>query len=80
MTRKKTTGKLATGYSAFHLYGGECLVLGDSILRNDGTECSGMKVEYFQGIRTEQLHRVIENRDRGSPGSVVIHVSTNDLN
>ena len=38
-----------------------------------------MKVECFPGIRTEQLQRVLERRDLGSPGSVVIHVGTNDL-
>jgi hypothetical protein len=38
-----------------------------------------MKVESFPGIRTEQLQRVIEKRDLGSPNSVVIHVGTNDL-
>ena len=47
--------------------GGECLVLGDSIIRNVGTECTDMKVVCFLGIRTEQLHRVIENRDLGNP-------------
>jgi len=26
-----------------------------------------------------KLHRVIENRDLGSPDTVVIHVGTNDL-
>ena len=59
--------------------GGECLVLGDSIIRNVGSECSGMKVESFPGIRTEQLHRVIENGDLGNPDTVVIHVGTKDL-
>jgi hypothetical protein len=38
-----------------------------------------MKVECFPGIRTEQLHMVIERRELGSPDSVVIHVGTNDL-
>jgi len=38
-------------------------VLGGSIIRNFGTECSDMKVECFPGILTELLHRVIENRD-----------------
>jgi hypothetical protein len=38
-----------------------------------------MKVEYFPGIRTEQLQRVIEKRDLGSSDSVAIHVGTNDL-
>ena len=59
--------------------GGECLVLGDSIIWNVGTECTGMKVECFPGIRTEQLHRAIENRDLGNPDTVLIHVGTNDL-
>jgi len=59
--------------------GEECLVLGDSTIRNVGTEYTDMKVECFPGIRTEQLHRVIENRDLGNPDTVVIHVVTNDL-
>ena len=59
--------------------GGECLVLGDSIIGNVGIECSDMKVECFSGIRMEQLHRVIENRDQGSPDTVIIHVVTDVL-
>jgi hypothetical protein len=59
--------------------GGECLVLGDSIILNDGTECSDIKVECFPGIRTEELHRIIENGDIGNPDTVVIHVGTSDL-
>ena len=55
---------------------GKCLVLGDSIIWNVGTECSDMKVECFLGIRTEQLHRVIENRDLGSPHILIIHAGT----
>jgi hypothetical protein len=31
------------------------------------------------GVRTEQLRRVMGNRDMGSPDTVVIHVGTNDL-
>jgi hypothetical protein len=38
-----------------------------------------MRVECFPVIRTEQLHKVIENRDMGSPETVIIHVGTNDL-
>jgi hypothetical protein len=34
--------------------------------------------ECFPSIRTEQLPRVIENRDQGSPGTVVIHGGTID--
>jgi hypothetical protein len=38
-----------------------------------------MSVQCFPGIRTEQLQRVMENRDLGSPDTVVIRVGTNDL-
>ena len=62
-----------------HLKCGECLVLGDSIIQNVGTECSDMKVECFLGIRMEQLHRIIEYRDLGSSDTVVNHVGTNNL-
>jgi hypothetical protein len=55
------------------------LVLGDSTVQNVGTEHSNMTVECFPGIRTEQLYRFIENRDLGSPDTVLIHVDTNDL-
>ena len=54
-------------------------MLGDSIIRNVGTEFSDMKVECFPGIRTEQLHSVIESRDVGSSHTAVIHVGTNNL-
>jgi hypothetical protein len=54
-------------------------VLGDSIIHNVGTECPDMKVGCFLGIRTEQLQKVIEKRDLGSPDAVVIHVHTNDI-
>jgi len=50
--------------------GGECLVLGESIIRIVGTECSDMKTECFPGIRIEQPNRVIENRDLGNTGTV----------
>jgi hypothetical protein len=55
----------------------ECLVLGDSIIRN--VEADHLRVQFFPGIRTEQLQRVMDNRDLGSPANVVIHVGTNDL-
>jgi lysophospholipase L1-like esterase len=42
-------------------------------------ESEHVRVEYFPGIRTEQLRRVTENRDLGSPDTLVIHVGTNDL-
>jgi hypothetical protein len=38
-----------------------------------------MKVECFPGIRTEEMHRVIEKRDLVSSDTVIIHVGTNDL-
>ena len=46
---------------------GECLVLGDSILSNVGSECPDMKVECFPGIRTEQLQRPREPIHRRYP-------------
>ena len=56
-----------------------CMVVGYSLLRNVGAEHADMKVECFPGIKTEQLHRVMEKRDLGSPETVIIHVGTNDL-
>jgi len=57
----------------------KCLVVGDSIVRNVGAERADMKVECFPGIKTEQLHRVMEKRNLVSPDTVIIHVGTNDL-
>jgi hypothetical protein len=59
--------------------GAKCLVFGDSIIRN--VESEHLRVQFFPGIRTEQLQlqRVMENRDPGIPDTVVIHVVTNDL-
>jgi lysophospholipase L1-like esterase len=57
----------------------KCLVLGDSIVWNVGADRSDMRIECFPGIRTDQLRRVIENRDLGCSDSVVIHVGTNDV-
>jgi hypothetical protein len=39
----------------------DCLVLRDSIIRN--VESEHVRVQFFPGIRTEQLQRVIENLD-----------------
>jgi hypothetical protein len=61
------------------LRGAECLVLGNWIIRNVGTECSDMKTKCFQGIRTELLHRVIGNTDLGCPDTVVIRAGTKEL-
>jgi hypothetical protein len=54
----------------------ECLVLGDSIIRN--VESEHVRVQCCPGIRTEQLQRVMENIDLWSPDTVAIHVGTND--
>jgi lysophospholipase L1-like esterase len=57
--------------------GGKCLVLGDSVLRHVKTE--HISVQCSPGIRTEQLKRVVENRDLGNPDTVLIHIGANDL-
>jgi hypothetical protein len=62
-----------------NLKSGECLLLGDFILRNVGTEFPDMKLQCFPGNKTEQLQTVTGRRKLGSPDSVVIHVRTNDL-
>ena len=49
-----------------------CLVVGDSIVRNVAAERADMKVECFPGIKTEQLHRVMEKRNLVSPDTVII--------
>jgi len=36
-------------------------------------------VECFSWIETEQLHRVIDKRDLGSPATVIIHVCSNNM-
>jgi hypothetical protein len=62
-----------------HHEGEQCFVVGDSTIRNVGTGQNNIMVEWFPGIRTEQLHRFLDNRDLGTPNTVVIHVGTNDL-
>jgi len=62
-----------------HHEGEQCLVVGYTITRNVGTGQNNMKAECFTGIRTEQLHRVLDNRDLETPDPVVIHVGTNYL-
>jgi hypothetical protein len=57
----------------------KCMVIGDSFLRNVGAEHADMKVESFPGIKTEQLHRVIEKRYLDSPENVIINVGTNNM-
>jgi len=41
--------------------------------------CYPLFSQCFPGIRTEQLHRVSENRDLGNPNTIIIHVGTNNL-
>ena len=57
----------------------KCMVVSDSVLHSVGAEHAGMMVECFPGIKTEQLHRVIEGSDPGIPETVIIHAGTNDL-
>jgi len=57
----------------------KCMVVSDSVLRIVGAEHEDMMLECFLGVKTEQLHRVIEKRELGSPETVIIHVGTNDL-
>ena len=48
------------------------MVVSDLILRNGGAEHADMMVECFPGIKTDELHRVIDKRDLGSPATVII--------
>jgi len=57
----------------------KCVVAGDSVVRSIGAEHADMKVECFPGIKTEQLHRVMEKRDLGSSEIFIINLGTNDL-
>ena len=57
----------------------KCMVVGDLKLRSVRAEHTDMMVECFQGIKTEQLHMVMQNGHLGSPESVIIHMDTNDL-
>ena len=44
-----------------------------------GAEHADILVECFPGIKPDQLHRVTQKWDLGSPETVIIHVGTNDL-
>jgi hypothetical protein len=57
----------------------ECLVLGDSMVRNVGEGKINMGIERFQRIRADQLRGVMEYRKFGCADTVVIHVGTNDF-
>ena len=59
--------------------GGGCLVLGDFITWNVGTECSDMNIECFPGNGTEQLDGVTAHRDLGFLDTIIIHVGRNNL-
>jgi lysophospholipase L1-like esterase len=54
------------------------LIIGDSIVRDVGSEYSDMKVERFRALERNNCI-VTENRDLGNPDTVVIHVGLNDL-
>ena len=54
----------------------KCMVVSDSIVRNVGAEHADMKVDCIPGIKTEQLHRVMEKRGLVSQDTVIIHVGT----
>ena len=41
-----------------------CMVVSDSMLRNARAEHTDMMVECFQGIKDEQLHRVMNEGSR----------------
>jgi len=45
--------------------------MGDTVIRNVGTGRRNMVVECFQGIRTDQVHRVVENRDLRNPTPII---------
>jgi hypothetical protein len=49
------------------------MVVGDSMLRNVGADHADMMVECFPGIKIEQLHRVTEKRNLGSPETAIIN-------
>jgi hypothetical protein len=57
----------------------KCMVVGDSLVRDVGVGYADMKVECFPGIKTYQLHRVMERRELDSAETLIIHVGTNDL-
>jgi len=57
----------------------KCMAVGDLMLHNFGAERTDKMVQCFQGIKTEQLHRVEGKRDLGSAESVIIHMGSNDL-
>jgi hypothetical protein len=50
------------------------MAVGDMFVHGVGAEHTDMIVECFPGVRTEELHKVIDKRDIGSPDIVIIHV------
>jgi hypothetical protein len=49
------------------------------MLHNFEAEHTDMTMECFQGIKTEQLPRMIEKRHLGSLETVIFHMGSNDL-
>ncbi|GLH11573.1 Uncharacterized protein GBIM_16332 [Gryllus bimaculatus] len=77
--RAATVGDAAQPIVQSQLRRKPILVIGDSIVRHVGNVNKHMDVVCLPGIRTEQLRRYVENRDLGTPDTVIIHVGTNDL-
>jgi hypothetical protein len=46
-----------------HHEGEKCLVMGDSVILNVGTERRNMVVECFPGVTIDQMRRAVDNRD-----------------
>ena len=57
----------------------KCMLVGDLTFIIVAAEHRDMMVECFQGIKTEQLQRVIETKHLGSLETVIIDMGTNDL-
>ena len=57
----------------------KCIVVSDPVFRIVGAEHADLMFEWFQGIQTVELHRVINKMDLDCPENFVIHVCTNDL-
>ena len=57
----------------------KCRMVGDSILCIAGVEHAEMIVKCFPGIKTEQLHRVVEQKEVGNPETVIIDVGADDM-
>lgn len=57
----------------------ECVVIGDSMVRYVAEENPELEVECYPGIGVEKMKDIIEQRERGEPKKIILHVGTNDL-